>query len=133
LSDVGYYIAAKAPNRPPAPIYVSSTATSTTLHFLEPEIKGGSPITGFKLYVDTLSEIANYQLIFSGMAYTYTVDAQNDGLLTGTTYRYVLQATNVFGDSPLSEEIRVALGSLPLAPNAPQKIEELSSKSAITV
>jgi hypothetical protein len=54
-------------------------------------------------------------------------------LVTGLTYRYVLVATNVFGDSPISEETRVALGSLPVAPNAPVKIEELSSPTSIAV
>lgn len=53
--------------------------------------------------------------------------------MTGTTYRYVLVASNVFGDSPQSEEIRVAQGSLPTAPNAPSKIELLSTMDSITV
>jgi hypothetical protein len=53
-SDTSYYYTATVPNKPPAPIYVSSTATTTTLQFLEPEISGGSPLTGFNLYVDGL-------------------------------------------------------------------------------
>lgn len=48
-------------------------------------------------------------------------------------YRYVVVAYNVFGDSPQSEEIRVALGSLPYAPNAPIKNEILSTVTSITV
>jgi hypothetical protein len=49
------------------------------------------------------------------------------------TYRYVVVAYNVFGDSPQSEQIRVALGSLPFAPNAPIKNEILSTLTSITV
>ena len=33
----------------------------------------------------------------------------------------------------MSEEIRVAMGSLPIAPNVPIKIESLSSMNSITV
>jgi hypothetical protein len=55
------------------------------------------------------------------------VTVADDGLVTGVTYRYVLVASNVFGDSPWSEEIRVAFGSLPTAPDALTKIEILST------
>ena len=41
--------------------------------------------------------------------------------------------SNVFGDSPQSQEIRVALSSLPAAPNAPYKVETLSSVTSIAV
>lgn len=99
-SDISYYIAATIPNRPPTPIYVSSSASSTTLQFLEPEILGGSPLTAFKLYVDTLQETADYTLIYEGIATSYTVTDTVDSLTTGVIYRYVLVATNVFGDSP---------------------------------
>jgi hypothetical protein len=130
FSDISYYIAATVPNRPPPPLYISSTATTTTLQFIEPEILGGSPLTSFILYVDTLSALQteiDYVMIYNGTQTQYTVTDQDaGGLTTGTIYRYVLKANNVFGASIQSEEIRVALGSLPIAPNAPTKVEELS-------
>ena len=83
---------------------------------------------GFKLYVDALQEAAEYQLVYEGTNNQHTVLATDStpNLVTGTTYRYVLVAYNAYGDSPISEEIRVALGSLPLTPSKPTKIEELS-------
>jgi hypothetical protein len=134
LSDNSYYIAATVPNAPPAPVYVSSTGSTATLQFLEPSILGGSPLTGFKLYVDALNEAANYELLYSGVANQFEVNSDNAPTLAqGVTYRYVLVASNVFGDSTFSEEIRVAFGSLPLAPNTPVKVEEFSTPTAIAV
>lgn len=71
---------------------------------------GGSPLIAFKLYVDTLQEFANYRLIYEGINPQYTVTESGDALTTGDIYRYVFVTTNVFGDSPMSEETRLALG-----------------------
>ncbi len=49
----------------------------------------------------------------------------SDGLVSGTIYRFVLVATNAFGDSDQSLETRVAHGNLPTKPNLPFKIETL--------
>jgi hypothetical protein len=54
FSDFAYVLAATVPGIPPAPIYVSSTSTTTTFAFLEPSDLGGSPLMKFKLFVDTL-------------------------------------------------------------------------------
>ena len=110
LSEISYYIAATKPNRPPAPVYVYSTSTTVTLQLLAPEVLGGSPLTKFKLYVDTLQSFANYRLIYEGVAPLYTVTVSKDNVVTGTNYRFTIVATNVFGDSPMSEETRIALG-----------------------
>ena len=56
-----------------------------------------------------------------------------DGLETGKIYRYVLKVKNEFGDSPQSEQIRIAMSSLPAFPDAPTKVENLSSISSIAV
>jgi|LauGreDrversion4_2_1035121.scaffolds.fasta_scaffold01782_4 hypothetical protein len=57
----------------------------------------------------------------------------SDGLVPGTIYRFVLVATNAFGDSDQSLETRVALGNLPTKPNPPFKIETLSTNSTIAI
>ena len=67
------------PVKPPAPIYQSSTSSTTTLVFLNPSDAGGSPVNGFKLYYDTLQLEDNYKLIYSGMSQTVTVST-TDGL-----------------------------------------------------
>ncbi len=61
---------------------------------------GGSPLVAFKLFVDTIQGTANYRLIYTGSASTYTVNTTANNLTVGLTYRFVLIASNVFGDSP---------------------------------
>lgn len=65
--------------KPPAPIYLSSNSSTTTLFFLNPSDMGGSPVNGFKLYYDTLQLVNDYKLIYSGMNQTVTVSTI-DGL-----------------------------------------------------
>ena len=92
-----------------APIYISSSFNSVTLLFVPPSNNGGSIITGYKLYFDSIQEIASYSLIYNGPNISATVTTA-DGLVTGRTYRFVLKVFNQFGDSDQSEEIRLALG-----------------------
>lgn len=99
FSDIAYILAASVPGIPAAPIYVSSTSTTTTFVFFEPSNLGGVPLTGFKLYVDTLQLNDDYKLVYSGNSYSHTVSATADDLTTGVTYRYILKASNQFGDS----------------------------------
>ena len=66
--------------------------------------------------MDTIQMIADYQLVSSGEDTIVTIDS---GLVTGTTYRFVVVAVNVFGSSDQSEELRVAAGAKPDTPNAP--------------
>lgn len=56
-----------------------------------------------------------------------------ENLSAGTNYRFVLVASNKFGDSALSEETRVIIGSLPLAPTGLKKVEEQSSIDSISI
>lgn len=98
-SDIGYFVTATVPNIPPPPIYSGSTATTVRLDFIQPEVLGGSPLTAYKLYVDTLSEFANFRLVYSGLAPTYTASTLTDSLSAGAAYRFVLVCSNVFGDS----------------------------------
>ncbi len=96
---MAYILAATKPGIPPAPVYVSSTSTTTTFAFLEPTDLGGSPLIGFKLYVDTLQINDDYRLVYSGNSFSHTVSTTDDGLTTGVTYRYILKAVNIYGDS----------------------------------
>jgi hypothetical protein len=48
--------------------------------------------------------------VYDGSALTVTLDTIVNSLLSGTTYRFKLQATNLYGDSDFSEETRAALG-----------------------
>jgi len=111
-SAIGYIKAATVPGTPPAPLFVSSAATSLTLQFIPPDDNGGSTISSYKLSMDTIQATPSFSVIYSGTALSVTLTTA-DGLVTGTTYRFILQAVNAFGDSDASEETRVALGRVP--------------------
>lgn len=133
ISEIAYITAATKPSKPNAPIYISSDSTSITFMLTAPENTSGSPLTGFKLYVDTMSINSNYQLVYSGQQNQVTVTAADHSLQSGTTYRFVLVSTNAFGDSPISKQTRVSFATLPPKPNAPVKNEQMSSLTSIAV
>ena len=56
-----------------------------------------------------------------------------ESLSAGTNYRFVLVASNKFGDSAFSEETRVVIGMLSPAPTGLKKVEEESSNNSISV
>jgi len=64
FSGIAYIQAATAPSIPPAPVYVSSTATSITLLILPPLDNGGSVITSYNLWIDTLQIIPSYIIAY---------------------------------------------------------------------
>lgn len=65
-SDISYIIAASVPSKPLAPVYVESSSSSVTFALVSEENTSGSPITTYKLYVDTLGIQDNYRLVYSG-------------------------------------------------------------------
>ena len=132
LSDIRYILAATVPDAPDAPRYTSSTSSSITFGLVPPADNGGSALTSFRLYYDVIGSAPAYQLIYEGTDLTVTVST-SDGLVAGSTYRFVLHAVNQFGESVQSEETVVALGRLPEQPSAPYKIESASSQTNIVV
>lgn len=63
---MAYIKAATKPEKPFAPAFVSSSEASLTLQFATPENLSGEPLTGFKLYFDTISQTSNYALAYEG-------------------------------------------------------------------
>ena len=126
FSDLSYYFAATKPEKPPAPVYISSSADEIRLAFLRPDFDGGSLIQGYKLFVDTIQQEPAWREIYTGDQTEVTLNVVDHELETGKNYRYVLVVYNVFGDSPQSEELRVAQGSLPMAPGLLTRVDHLS-------
>jgi len=52
FSDTGFIQAANVPNKPPVPVYVSSTTTSITMNFQQTDDSGGTPVIRYKVYRD---------------------------------------------------------------------------------
>jgi len=52
FSDISYIFAYSAPEKPPAPVYVSGTDTSVTLSFLPSRNDHGIRVALYELYID---------------------------------------------------------------------------------
>jgi hypothetical protein len=118
-SPIGYLTAAQSPDRPPAPEYGSSTSTSITLLFSPTLDDGGSIITKIIL------EMATFEASIFAEVSTYTdnlmshvLTQADDGLVTGSKYRFRLKSQNVFGTSRQSEEIILTCNPLPSQPSS---------------
>lgn len=133
FSEIGYIKAATVPSIPPAPVLYGSTASTITLLIVPPTDDGGVIITIYKLWFDTLQTIPGYQLAYTGSSTSVTLNAADIGLLSSTIYRFKVQATNEFGDSDYSEDLKASLGSVPSKPHSPVKVEIKSSKNSIAV
>jgi hypothetical protein len=80
-SPIAYILAANVPAPPPKPTYKNSTSTNISILIRRSEDDGGSPITGYKLFVDAgnnfnseFSQVLSY--IDSGSTHT-TLDSDN--------------------------------------------------------
>ncbi len=133
-SDIGYLVAAEAPSQPSAPEYASSDDTSVTLSFRPPSSDGGSIITNYILQYSEFSTL-NWNTVTTytdnSMSHTVTVSS---GLVTAhAKYRFRIMCENAFGTSDPSNELVVAIASLPSKPNAPTKVQSGSSKTSIKI
>ena len=133
LSNIAYIIAGTIPSIPQAPILVGSTTTSIYFLLEPPVDNGGSVITSYQLWVDTLQTTPSYTLIYSGLALEVDIDSVTAGLSTGVIYRFRVQAVNQFGSSDYSQDTLASLGSVPMIPNSPVKVELLSTQTSIAV
>jgi hypothetical protein len=70
----------------------------------------------------TWTQISDYD--YNSHAFQYTVDASSLGLVAGQLYRFRFRAVNFYGNSPYSDTVRIGLGPLPVAPTAPQRLQD---------
>jgi len=136
-SEVAYIQAVDVPETPARPTFVSATDTTITLSIIESVDSKGVDVVSYGIYLDAgndmtsaFSELADYD----GLAATYIIDV-NDGLgAPGSLYRIKVLAKNEWDiASEFSEELVVALGSVPAAPGAPVKVVEGSGANEIAV
>ena len=99
---------------------------------------GGLPILGYELWMDNgaltpFSQVQKYD--FSTHGFQYTVNKQDETLVTGLYYRFKFRSMNELGYSQFSDELRVGLGPLPSKPSAPFKSidESLSSSTSLYI
>lgn len=118
-SPVAYVRAANIPAAPLQLSYVSSTTETVTVSIPRSMDNGGSPITGYKLWVDAGDDFSSdFTQVpsYNGQDVEFTSDFDLDGLVTGSTYRLKSQATNEYGDSEFSFEVIVGVGADAPAP-----------------
>ena len=136
-SEVAYIQAVDIPETPARPKFLSATDTTITISIIESVDSRGVDVTSYAIFIDAgddltsaFTEIADYD----GVAATYTIDA-DDGLgAPGTLYRLKVLAKNEWDiSSAFSEELVVALGSVPAAPATPVKVIAASAANEIAV
>ena len=98
-----------------SPIISSYTKSSVSLTWTLPSNlnSGGTTSTGltisnFKLYMNSILILTTSD----SSTLSYTISNLN----TGNTYIFQLSCTNIFGDSPLSDETTLTLATYPSAP-----------------
>jgi predicted phage tail protein len=97
---------------PPAGLTAAAGDAQVTLAWNPPASDGGSPVTGYDLYVGTTSHFAGTAPSAKVTGTTVTVT----GLANGTTYYFRVTAVNKIGEGPTSDEAPVTPLTVPGAP-----------------
>lgn len=117
-----------------APVLVNSTASTITLGWTAPLATGGTPITGYQLFMDTW-EGGNWRLVYDGTGYAdrTAITLASQLVLNGVRYQFRVAARNLMGTGALSPassfSVRTPTAPLPAAAPVrdPQTSEGLSS------
>jgi len=122
FSDTGFIQAANVPNKPPVPLYISSTSDSITMKFQQTDDSGGTPVLRYKIYRDAGNDFTSSYVemtSYDGQSSIFTATVLNDGLVNGKIYRFVYVANNALGNSDYSNEMIAGIGAPPIKPSAP--------------
>jgi predicted phage tail protein len=97
---------------PPGGLTATAGDAKVTLAWSAPASDGGSPVTGYDLYVGTTAHFTGRAPLakVTGTAVTVT------GLANGTTYYFRATAVNKVGEGPASDEVPVTQVTVPGAP-----------------
>lgn len=110
--------AAGVPSAPQALSLITSYASTITLGINPSLDDGGSPITSYKIYMDSGSLSSSFTLVagYDGTSSTYTLTNGVEGIISGVKYRFICTAINDIGESDASDEVRFAAASFPAIP-----------------
>ncbi len=126
-SEVSYFVCADRPGAPSVPVLESTTATSISVAWNVPATDGGSPISGYKLYMNDILANDNWDLVFDGSNYPSTLTYTQTGLTPGRYYRFRVIAVNKIGVSDPSAEAKFLAADFPSAPSQPYLIISTST------
>ena len=117
-SDEANATTAGPPGAPPG-LTANAGTRQVSLSWVPPLSNGGSPVTGYNVYMSTSPGSRGTELTTTtGTSYTAT------GLLNGTKYYFRVTAVNTLGEGPASAQVAVTPGlapppSSPVAPPGP--------------
>jgi hypothetical protein len=103
-----------------------------TLQLFIPEDNGGSALTEFELFIndgDDANEPTTKVSTYTSNDLVHTLTKTTDSLETGKIYKVRFGATNVIGNSEVSDIVRFALVDPLAAPGAPALMQEQTSTS----
>ncbi len=90
-SDIAHLRFASYPGAPSGLAYVSSVPTNVTVALSPPSSDGGTSISNYEVWVDTVQATDSYSLLKSGNQLLFTLGTA-DGLIQGTLYRIKAKA-----------------------------------------
>jgi titin len=86
-SNTQYFVCATVPSEPSAPVLEAATDSSITASWNMPTSSGGSPITGYRLYINALEE-GDWKLAYDGDNQPTVLVYQVLNLERGMSYRF---------------------------------------------
>lgn len=127
-SEVSYFQCADISDAPSTPILESTTPTSISVAWNEPLSDGGSPISGYRLYMNDILADDVFRMVFDGANYPSTLTYTATGLIPGRYYRFKATALNKIGESDPSTEATFLAADFPSAPSQPYLIWSTSTQ-----
>jgi hypothetical protein len=127
--------AATIPVRPPAPTFLTATASSITLGLSQSLNSRGSDITHYELFRNTGGTSNSYIIVstYDGQSNSHILTTLLDFIAAGSIYKFKYRAINSYGPSDFSDEVDGGISSFPAQPAIPIKIESESSENFITL
>lgn len=126
-SNVVYFAAADTPGQPDAPLFETSTDTSISIAWNSPTNDGGSPITGYKVYMDDFRS-DQLVLVYDGSSTPSVLSFTKTGLNKGQEYGFAITALNRVGEGIASDYGTFYCDFIPGVPGAPQLISSSTSQ-----
>jgi predicted phage tail protein len=118
---------------PPDGLTASPSCTSATLNWSAPLLDGGTPITGYNVYVGTASGDESATPINGTPLPATATSLPVMGLTNGTTYYFTVKAINAVGEGAASNEASVTPASEATVPAAPYVTAATPADRSVTL
>lgn len=129
MSNTQYFACADVPEASMvAPVLEEATESSITVSWSQPASDGGSPITGYKLFMNPTDD-GDWYLVYDGTGQPTVLTFEKRNLQRGKYYRFQVSAINYIGEGKNSTEAILLCAETPTAPGQPKLI--LSDSSSV--